>query len=290
MKNNIAWSNGRFLDISEVNISPLDWGFQFGDGLFETIRFQKGKILSLKDHVNRLTNSLSVLGYDISNSYVSSVLDTRKLKSIIFKIADLNGLMSRVCRIKIMISRGIQPDFGLPKPNSPTVIVMMFPYTEPSSEEYNRGWKVTILKEAFTPFMSIHKSTSYLFYLWVKQQAVNSNAQEAIIPDKNGMVAEGSMTSLLLYKNGVWYQPKSEWKLPGITVKSATTTLEQLGYRVKSKEIPINNIKEFGTIWLLNSMLGVMPVKSIDEFILPDKMSDLATKVRNILFKIGDSH
>ncbi len=286
---NVIWNNGEFLNISEVTISPLDRGFQFGDGLFETIRFQKGNILFLDDHINRLTDSLWALGYDTESPHIASVLNVSKLRSIVLKLADSNGLISKVCRIKVLISRGVQPDLGLPEPRFPTVIVMIFPYKEPSLEEYNYGWRTIVLEEAFTPSMSIHKSASYLFYLWAKQQAIDSDAQEAIIPDKDGMIAEGSVTSLLLYKDGVWYHPESKWKLPGITAKNTAIILERLGYKVKYKKVPKNGVKEFDTLWLLNSMLGIMPVRCVNNFTFPRKMNHLAEKVRNILFKANGS-
>ena len=58
MKEPIIYINGIFTHLSEAKISILDRGFCYGDGLFETIRVNQGKIFRLEQHINRLISSL----------------------------------------------------------------------------------------------------------------------------------------------------------------------------------------------------------------------------------------
>ncbi len=281
---NFIWHNLQIREASEVHISPFDRGFQFGDGLFETIRIQKGKILFLKEHISRLTNSLEFLNYDIEHPFIRPILNPKSLEKIVNELLILNNLENKVCRMKIILSRGAHPELSLPVPHSPTVTVMIFNYREPNYKEYITGWPAITLSEVFTPCLASHKSISYLFYLWARQQAAKLGAREAILPDKDGMVAEGTMSNVLLFKDNTWYFPQSKWQLPGITIKEVVSALSKLNYKVVFKQISIENLRDFSTIWLTNSMIGVMPVSTIDNHKLPSLQVDLAEKIRDGLF------
>ena len=56
-----VWLNGDILPLHEARISPLDRGFLYGDGLFETMRGQDGRILYLTEHLERLHRSVKEL-------------------------------------------------------------------------------------------------------------------------------------------------------------------------------------------------------------------------------------
>ena len=55
----IVYLNGEFLPINEAKVSVLDRGFIFGDGVYEVIPVYGGHLFRLKQHINRLENSLA---------------------------------------------------------------------------------------------------------------------------------------------------------------------------------------------------------------------------------------
>ena len=61
MKPNTIYINGRFTPENQAVISPLDPGFLFGDGLFETIRTNHGQPFQLEEHLTRLRRGLQKL-------------------------------------------------------------------------------------------------------------------------------------------------------------------------------------------------------------------------------------
>ena len=117
------WLNGHFTPLDEARISPLDRGFLYGDGLFETIRAEKGKILYLRMHLDRLGASLSELRIAIDPMPDWSPILNRLLRE--------NGLAPGIAAIKIIVTRGISPSLGLPAPEKPTVCVIAGPYDPP---------------------------------------------------------------------------------------------------------------------------------------------------------------
>ena len=60
----IVYLNGLYLPIEEAKISVLDRGFTFGDGVYEVIPVYHGNIFRLKEHIERLNNSLDEIYID----------------------------------------------------------------------------------------------------------------------------------------------------------------------------------------------------------------------------------
>ena len=60
--------NNKFIHSSKAKISFHDSGFLFGDGLFETMRFDNSKIFSINNHLNRLMKGLKIIDLEIDKS------------------------------------------------------------------------------------------------------------------------------------------------------------------------------------------------------------------------------
>ena len=95
----LVWWNGRYERMTRVRIHPLDRGFQFGDGVFETIRVQKGRPIFLQDHLERLTLSLKALGFALRHEYFPWVnegderVETKSVEEIINHLIEVNSLI-----------------------------------------------------------------------------------------------------------------------------------------------------------------------------------------------------
>ena len=59
----IAWVNGKLLPPSEAAISPIDRGFLYGEGLFETMRTYDGRVFRLSQHLDRLIDAAAEIGF-----------------------------------------------------------------------------------------------------------------------------------------------------------------------------------------------------------------------------------
>ena len=63
-----AYLNGEFLPLAETQVSVLDRGFLFGDGVYELIPVYDGRLFRLEQHVGRLESSLSAIRIDNPHS------------------------------------------------------------------------------------------------------------------------------------------------------------------------------------------------------------------------------
>ncbi|MEJ5299548.1 MAG: aminotransferase class IV [Thermodesulforhabdaceae bacterium] len=288
-----VWWNGSLCPVDSVKISPLDRGFLYGDGLFETIRLQNGKPLWLSEHLERLRRGLLFLNM----GSVVEFFTISRTSEIIDELYRSNPHLGKIARLKIIVTRGTVSSLGLPEPafkgdfteqssekSVPTVLFMVTPYVPPSDEDYNKGWTAVILKEPYAPPMGTHKTLNYLFFLWAKEQAKREGFHEAIIEDIDGHIAEASTASLAVLLNGVWVFPQSRWKLAGVTERLVLRLLKDNDESVESRALFKEELFQADAVWLLNSMIGIMPVRQIDNRVVPETMAEYASELRQRLF------
>ena len=137
-----------------------------------------------------------------------------------------NGLERRPARVKILLSRGVVPGLGLPEAGRPTLVIWAQPYAPPPPAEYAAGWPVVVFPERRSSFIGRHKSLNYLFYLAARQYALDRGAREAVILEADGLVSEGSATSLVYLQQGKYFTPAAASALPGVTVAALSRGLE----------------------------------------------------------------
>jgi branched-chain amino acid aminotransferase len=270
--------NGRIMPLNQAWISPLDRGFLYGDGLFTTVRVELGRPLYLAEHLSRLIRSLKEL------RIAWEPLQDIDWPQLLGELLQRNGLLSSLAALKIVVTRGIALPLGLPEGIQPTVFVQARPYQPPSPDLYARGWRLHICRSGYAPPLAGHKSLNYLFYLAARQQAIDAEADEAVILDAHGRIAETAAGTLLIRSNETWWSPNSPFQLPGITIQSIRRLFEKRGLTVESHGAAIEDLTRAQTVWVLNSLLGIMPVRSVDGHELPLPAVELAARWRDELF------
>ncbi len=270
------WLNGAFLPLSRAAISPLDRGLLYGDGLFETLRAQEGQALFLEEHLARLAASARFLNITLAAAPVWPALMGELLAR--------NRLEKGLARVKIVLTRGIAPDLGLPAPARPTLLVTAQAYVPPTQPVYQAGWRLGTFDQGAAPALAGHKSLNYLFYLWARQKMLQAGADEALILDPEGLVAEASLGSLLCRQDGRWWTPQSPNQLPGITLGRMRRLLASEGQEVTERPARLPDLRDCPTVWVLNSLMGIMPVSHIDQQGLSAPRPDLAASYRQRLW------
>jgi branched-chain amino acid aminotransferase len=271
------WLNGDFTPLDEAHVSPLDRGFLYGDGLFETIRAEKGKISYLSLHLDRLNASLSELRI--------AIYPMPDWEPILSRLLRENGLTQGIAAIKIIVTRGISPLTGLPASEKPTVCAIARHYDPPPSLLYEKGWKLSVYREGYPPPLAKFKSLNYLYYLAAKQAALEAGCDEAIIVDQSGFVTETSAASLIARTNGRWWTPQSRFQLPGTTIQVLCAIMESAGAGVAPRPARPDDFHAADTVWALNSLIGIIPVAQIDNHRVPNPAQAEAARLRDRLFE-----
>ncbi len=260
-----VWLNGRFLPMEEARISPIDRGFLYGDGFFETIRVERSRILWLPLHLERLEASLREfrIGLDPTPAWVP----------IVRRLIEENGLAEKIAAVKIVVTRGISRSLGLPKAVKPTVCITAFPYEPPARGLYEGGCMLHIYRQGFAPALAGMKSLNYLYCLSARQAAFDAGCDMAVLLDREGCVTETCTGSLLVNTDGRWWTPESRFQLPGTTVRSLCALMEKAGITIATLRMQPEELYSANTVWVLNSMIGIMPVAKIDSTPVPDPAS-----------------
>ncbi len=207
----MVFINNRFVSIEEAQLSPLDRGFLFADGVYESIRTYNNKLFRYKDHLDRLKRSLKETRIDFT--------DLNSVENIIYELMIKNEIDDEAL-VYIQITRGtaMPRTHSFPKEKiSPTIFISVQELKE-STEEQTKGVKV-ILQEDVRWLRCDIKSTSLLPVVLASQKATEENAAEAILV-RDGMITEGTHTNFFAVKDETLYTaPKSRLILEGITRK-----------------------------------------------------------------------
>jgi branched-chain amino acid aminotransferase len=251
-----VWLNDNLIPQAQARVSVNDRGFLFGDGLFETLRAEAGRVLYLPEHLERFKASARVFNLP----FPGAVPWQERLTALLAA----NGLSLSRARIKILLSRGEAEGLGLPEECRPTLVIWAQAYTPPSPAEYAGGWPVAVFPEGRSTFMGRHKSLNYLFYLVARQYALDRGAKEALILEANGLVSEGAATSLVYLHQGRYCTPASASALPGVTLTVLSRGLSVRGLTLETRPTSLAQLQEAQGLWLANSLMGLMPVAAID--------------------------
>jgi len=256
-----VWLNDELIAISQARVSVNDRGFLYGDGLFETLRAQDGRVQFLAEHLERLAAS--------ARTFRLPFPENIPWQERLAQLLTANGLSRGPARVKILLSRGEAPGFGLPEDCRPTLVIYAQPYTPPLPEEYAAGWPVAVFPQGRSTFVGRHKSLNYLFYLAARQYALDRGAKEALILEADGLVSEGAATSLVYLRQGRYYTPASASALPGVTVTVLGRGLAARGLTLKTRSTTVAQLQASDGLWLANSLMGLMPVASVDGTPMP---------------------
>lgn len=253
----IAIINGIYSDNAQVPVN--DRGFTLGDGLFETIPLYGGKPFLLERHLSRLRGSMRIISLRIP-------FTDADIARAVTNLAGRGGISRGVARLTV--TRGAGPrGYGITGCDSPTWVVTAEPYEPMSQEKWERGFalaSVGIAKNVSSPLSGV-KSTSALERIMILDAAKKAAADEALVLSTEGHVACGSAVNIFWARDGRIETPSLDnGILPGVT---RAMTLELAGMeKLETVEahFPKSMLMEAQEVFVTNSLLGIVPVTSID--------------------------
>lgn len=229
----VCWLNGKIVAAEQARISVFDHGLLYGDGVFEGIRFYNGKAFRLRAHLERLLLSARAIALEIPYSIealANAVLET------IAAAPDSNGYL------RMVVTRGVGP-LGIDpsRCHSPQLFIIADILHMVSDRVRTEGAKIIIAAtrrlgaDGLDPRI---KSLNYLNHILARMEATHAGADEAILLNSAGRIAEGSADNIFLVKkNELLTPPVIEGALDGITRQVVLELAEQLG--IPARETPL---------------------------------------------------
>ena len=252
----IVYLNGQYLPIEDAKISVLDRGFTFGDGVYEVIPVYEGHIFRMREHLERLNNSLDEV-------YIDRPYALEQWQEILRELIEKNSIKNtgNDLSLYMQVTRGIsERDHAIDIATKQTVFAMCRPLPE-----YDRCAGISAIIEEDIRWKYCHiKAITLLPSVMLRHKARDAGATEAILV-KDGYITEGAASNVFIVKNGIVKTPPKDGSLlPGITRDLVVELLTESGIPCEELAIKEIELKQADEIWITSSTWEIVPVIKLD--------------------------
>ncbi len=274
-----VWLDGKIVDSAQALVPVTDHGFLYGDGVFEGIRVLAGRVYRIDDHLARLDASARAIGMDLG-----AVGGRGELHEIVLET--LRAFDDDDAYVRLIVSRGegalgVDPT-TCPTPRVVCIVAALRLYPE---DLLARGLDLVTSRwrrpepDMLDPAV---KSLNYLNNALAKLDARRQGADEALLLNAAGLVAEASVANIFAVTDGVLRTPPpADGALAGLTRAGVLEIAGELC--IPSEERSLRRVDLLGAdeVFLTGSGAGIVPVRSLDgEPVGPGRPGPLTARIR----------
>ena len=256
----IASVNGKIVPAEEAQVSILDTGFTFGDGVYETLRTYRARPFHLDRHLARLRRSASRLAIDIplADEELAARLD-----------AVLERAANPESYIRIIVSRGVGDiSYRFERVKGPTVVMAVRPFETPPEQHFTEGIPVVVVsvrrnnRRALDPAI---KSCNLINNILAIQEAQAKGAVEALLLNDQGEVTEGASSNVFVVRNGALLTPPLEAGiLAGVTRDVILGLGAQLGIPTREQSLRVPELYAADEAFVTSTLKEATPIRTVD--------------------------
>lgn len=243
--------NGELVRRDEARVSALDRGLLHGYGLFETMRSYGRRAFRLERHYHRLCEGAALLGMGVP-------LSPAQLSDAVEAVLDRNGLTDAYLRLTVTAGEAA---------GRPSVLLSGREPDSYPAEMYRRGAAAVlspVRRNESSPLSGV-KSLSYLDNVLAREEARRSGADEALVLNTRGFLAEGSASNVFLVVDGRLVTPELDsGALPGVTREAVMEVAPAAGLEAVEADVTPPDLERAAEAFLTSSLMEVMPLVSLD--------------------------
>jgi branched-chain amino acid aminotransferase len=256
--------NGELVPWREARVHVLTHTLHYGLGVFEGVRAYStprgATIFRLHDHTNRLFDSAHILRMEIPYSrdeinraqcrvIAANELGEGYLRPMCFLGSEGMGLRADGLSVNVAIAAWSWPSYMAPEARERGIKVRTSSYTR-------HHVNITMCKAK--------ANGNYINSLLALREALDAGAEEALLLDNEGYVAEGSGENFFLVRQGVVYTPELTSCLDGITRRTVMTLAQELGYEVRERRITRDEVYIADEAFFTGTAAEVLPIRELD--------------------------
>lgn len=252
--------DGLLVRDEDAKISVLDHGLLYGDGLFEGIRVRAGRIFRLDQHLARLQLGARTIGL---------ALPFDELEQARIVTDTVRAFAQKEAYVRLLVTRGEGP-LGVDPTTckKPTVVCIVAEIGLFSAEQRARGLAM-ITSSHRRPNPDVQdvaiKTLNYLGSALAKQEARRQGADEALLLNQSGRVAEAAVANVFALRGRVLATPPAlDGCLEGINRGAVMEIARQLGLSVSERSLGRRDLFAADEVFLTGSGAGVIGVRSLD--------------------------
>jgi branched-chain amino acid aminotransferase len=259
------WLDGEMVPWREARVHVLTHTLHYGLGVFEGVRAyatpdQGTCIFRLAEHTERLFNSARILGMDMPfdratvNEAQRAVvrengLEEAYLRPMCFYGSEGMGLRADGLRTHVMVAAWEWPSYMDPDARERGIRVRTSSYTR-------HHVNITMCKAK--------ANGNYINSMLALREAIDCGAEEALMLDNEGYVAEGSGENVFVVRKGRIFTPDLTSCLDGITRATVFSLAEELGYRIEERRITRDEVYIADEAFFTGTAAEVVPIRELD--------------------------
>jgi len=252
--------DGKFCSEANAKISVFDHGLLYGDGIFEGIRFYNGRVFRLEEHLERLWDSARSICLEIPMTH-------EKMTEAVLETIRQNHL--RDGYIRLLVTRGIG-NLGLnpEQCKSPSVIIIAATIALYHEDFYRKGLSIVTCATRRSNPASLNpavKSLNYLNNVMARIEATLAGADEALLLNDAGNVAECTADNVFIIKRDqIFTPPITAGALRGITRSIVFEIAAEFGLSVVEADFTRHDVFVADECFLTGTAAEIVPVVKAD--------------------------
>lgn len=269
----LVFLNGAFVPEEKAVVSVFDRGFLYGDGVFEAIRVFNGKPFRWREHIERLRAGAEFLKIKLP-------ISRKRLQIVANKFIQENGIPD--CLLRITLTRGIGvAGYSPTNADKPTLAMVLRP-----APNWDRAhppqWKLvsSSFRLVADDPLGRFKTCNKLPQILARAEADEAGADEALLLNTDGFVAEGTSSNVFwIMGRAIYTPPVAAGILPGVTRSVVFELAAKLGIAIREKKILLKDLRRMDGVFLSLTSRGIVEASSLDGKLL--KRSELTRRMRD---------
>lgn len=244
--------NGSFVEAQQPLFPASNRSFKYGDGLFETARFYRGRLLLASYHFERLFSGMQLL--NMQPHFTATQL-TEGVTTLCAK-----NHCSALARVRITIYRE--------EDNQASFVLEAVPLEEATLHWNGAGWKLVLYpfaRKSCDVFANL-KTANYLHYVMAAQYAAQHNVQESLVLNMHNHICDGSKTNVFYIQGDDVYTPAlPEGCVAGVMRRTVIEFLKQEGIAVHQQHVTEEDLLQADHVFVTNAVEGLRWVQQLSD-------------------------
>lgn len=236
--------NGAMLKKNEPVFTASNRGFKYGDGVFETMRLQKGRLHLAAYHFDRLFASLELLQIPVAFSPVEITERAEELCKV-------NGCADQA-RVRLAVYRS--------ESGEGAYCIEAAELPEEKTLWNDQGWSIDVYpyaRKGQDVFANL-KTANYLPYVMADRYAAEKGLDEAIVLNSHGLLCDASKANLfLIMENSILTPALHQGCVNGVMRRYVIEEAKRKGYTLKQAEVSIEDLQSAEEVFLTNALQGI---------------------------------
>lgn len=253
--------NGRISDGREATVPALDYGYLFGDGVYETLRTYQRRPFLIDRHLARFRASADQLALPMPLDDAAWVLRIDETMAALAGDGDVT--------IRLLLTRGIG-DFSYDPTAcpSPTAVIIVRPLAEVPADQVREGIAIVVASVIRNPPAALNpriKSNNLLNNILAMQEAIRVDAGEALLLNDRGELAECAQSNIFLVRGGAALTPPLDaGLLEGVTRNFVFEVGDAAGVPVREAVLRRDDLAVADELFITSTTREVLGVTRVD--------------------------